>query len=60
MKRKMKFDSPRVLQEKHLLLEPELMAGSIVESIESIRSTGQETIDLNFSESTFNHNWQED
>ena len=56
---KRSFFPPRILREERLLLEQELMAASIYDNIEGIRAAGQETETLDFSGSSFNHNWEE-
>ena len=56
MKRKHKFETPTVLQAVDLSLEGGLLAQSVVENL-TIKTTGQEVEEHDFSDATFNHEW---
>lgn len=54
-----RYASPTVLQVAEVTLERNLLAGpSLVEM--QVASVGQEVETLDFSESTFNHTWEEE
>ena len=55
-----RYTSPRVLQETEILLERDFLTGSLVDNIESVTTTGQEVETFDFSETQFNHNWEDE
>ena len=59
MKRKIKFETPTVLQAVDLSLEGGLLAGSVVDNM-AVRSMGQDVTEYDFSEGNtegFNFEW---
>lgn len=59
MRRKQHYVSPAVLREAIYVPEGQLLAGSVVDNIEKIESTGQDLTDLDFTSGGFNHDWQD-
>ena len=56
MKQKQQFVKPAVLQELTLLPETPILVASIVETT-TVRTTGQETTSIDWSDNMFNHTW---
>ena len=54
---KKQFVKPAILQEVTLLPESPILAGSVVDNT-TIVSTGQEVKTHDFSDASFNHNWE--
>ena len=54
---KKQFVKPEILREITLLPECPILAGSVVDNT-TIVSTGQEVQTHDFSDSSFNHNWE--
>lgn len=52
------FKPARILARLPLETEGELLAGSVVDKMR-VESTGQEVEEYNFSDSSFNHSWEE-
>lgn len=60
MKKKKTFAPPGILSVVHMETEGSVLAGSIVDDIEYIESTGQDVETLDFDSSDmFNHQWDE-
>lgn len=57
MRKKQQFVRPAILQEVTLLPESPILAGSVVDNT-TIVSTGQEVQTHDFSDASFNHNWE--
>ena len=57
MKKKKQFVKPEILREITLLPECPILAGSVVDNT-TIVSTGQEVQTHDFSDASFNHNWE--
>ena len=55
MKKRRVYASPAILQETFFKPEGQLLAGSVVDNIEKIESTGQDLTE--FSSDDFTHNW---
>lgn len=51
------YESPAILREVALAPKKALLDGSVVDTM-NITATGQESEDVDFSGSGFNHNWQ--
>ena len=61
MKQKNSYAAPCVLRKISIELEGTILAGSVVDSVSGVKTTGQdmeEFIDVS-SSSTFNHSWGE-
>lgn len=56
MERK-KYITPRIKKVVILAEGYDILAGSVVDKAD-VTSTGQEVIDLDFSDDSFNHNWE--
>ena len=56
MKQKKHFIRPAVLQELTLLPDTPILQASIVSST-TVTTTGQQTQDYNWSDTSFNHDW---
>ena len=55
--KKKKFLSPLILQEVRISTENNFLA-SVVENLAPVESTGQQVAEHDFSQETFNHNWE--
>ncbi|MBR6001402.1 MAG: hypothetical protein IK045_00880 [Bacteroidales bacterium] len=55
--KKKQFSSPLILQEVRICAENSFLA-SVVDNLAPIESTGQEVVEHDFSQETFNHNWE--
>lgn len=51
------YQTPRVLQDLPLELESEILAGSVSEKT-TVKSTGQEVEEYDFSTTSFNQDWE--
>ena len=58
MKQKKTFITPVVLQALSLHGETPILAGSVAEQT-TVTATGQEVKDYDWSDSSFNHNWND-
>jgi hypothetical protein len=52
------FVPPEVLQKVSLELEDQILAGSVADST-SVQTTGQEVDSYDFSQTAFNHTWED-
>ena len=52
------FVRPAVLAEVRMTPESAFLAGSIIDEITEVATTGQETDDYDFSYDGFNHSWE--
>ena len=57
MKQKKQFIKPAVLQEITLLPDAPILQASVSTKM-TVTTTGQEVKDYNFSDSSFNHDWE--
>lgn len=57
MRKKQQFVRPAVLQELTLLPDTPILQGSIVDNT-TIVSTGQTVVDHDFSDESFDHQWE--
>ena len=58
MKQKLHYETPAIRREVILRTEGEILAGSIVDNAD-VRTTGQEVVDLDFSNAEFTYTWGE-
>ena len=58
MKQKKQFVRPAILQELSLLPDTPILQGSVVDNT-VIVSTGQDVVNHDFSDETFDHQWGE-
>jgi len=52
-----KYISPSVIREVSIALETDLLAGSTVNKSSEVKTTGQEVVTMDFSQSSFNQEW---
>ena len=55
---KKKYLAPRVLNTVDVLLEEDFLAGSVVTKDTQVKSTGQEVVSHDFSDTSFNQVWE--
>ena len=53
-----KYLAPRVLNTVDVLLEEDFLAGSVVTKDTEVKTTGQEVVTHDFSNSSFNQVWE--
>ena len=53
-----KYLAPRVLNTVDVLLEEDFLAGSVVTKDTEVKTTGQEVVSHDFSDSSFNQVWE--
>ena len=56
MKKKQQFVKPAILQELTLLPETPILVASVSDTT-TVRTTGQQTESIDWSDNTFNHTW---
>ena len=56
--KKKKYISPRVLNTENVLLENNLLAGSVVNKNSAVQTKGQEVVSYDFQSSDFNQVWE--
>ena len=59
MKFKIDYHAPCVLQEMDILLEKDLLVGSVIDSTSKVMTTGQEVKEMDYSESTYSNYWED-
>lgn len=59
MKFKIDYHAPCVLQEADILLEKDLLVGSVIDSTSKVMTTGQEVKEMDYSESTYSNYWED-
>ena len=59
MKFKVSYHAPCVLQEARILLEMDLLAGSVIDSNSRVMTTGQEVKEMDYSQSTYSDYWED-
>ena len=52
-----RYIAPSILKKVSVELETELLAGSTVQSKSEVKTTGQEVVTMDFSQSSFNQEW---
>ena len=55
---KKKYLAPRVLNTVDVLLEEDFLTGSVVTKDTQVKSTGQEVVSHDFSDTSFNQVWE--
>jgi hypothetical protein len=55
---KEKYISPVVLKRVSLFLEGTILAGSVVNNSTSVKTAGQQVVEYNFSDPSFNSGWE--
>lgn len=55
---KKKYLAPCVLKTVEVLSEEDILAGSVVTKDSEIKTTGQEVVEYDFSDSSFNQVWE--
>ena len=59
MKFKVSYHAPCVLQEVGILLEMDLLVGSVIDSTSKVMTTGQEVKEMDYSQSTYSDYWED-
>lgn len=60
MEKEKHYETPRVLKKIPIELEGDILAGSVVDSVSDVRTTGQDVGGFfDTSDATFNHSWGE-
>ena len=54
---KKKYVAPRVLNAVPVLMESEILAGSVADKA-AVKTMGQEVVTYDFEDSSFNHQWE--
>lgn len=53
------FESPAIVQVIHVAYENDILAGSVVKTSQSeVKTNGQEVKSYNFSDTSFNQDWE--
>ena len=52
------YRTPGVMKTVDVLLEIDLLAGSVVKKDTKVQTKGQEVASYDFSQSSFNHDWE--
>lgn len=52
-----RYVAPVILKEVSVALETDLLAGSTVNKSSEVKTTGQEVVTMDFSQSSFNQDW---
>lgn len=52
-----RYIAPSIIKRVSVELETELLAGSTVQSKSEVKTTGQEVVTMDFSQSSFNQEW---
>lgn len=53
-----KYNKPIIKNIKYLTSNNNILASSVIDKTQTVTSTGQEVINIDFSNEEFNHNWE--